>query len=498
MRRSDSLLLRGLAWILVAALAALPASAVARSAGLSGWWRGVLEHQGEAVDFYLHLEDGERPAASFSVPRVRMIDGAMGPYRVEGGRLLFPGVGWSLSIDQEGQSLAGVMPAALVPHPSLPIRLVRSEAPAPFPEITPAGPPPEPVWRVSVGSPVWAGLVTDPRRGRLFVAADDGHLNALSTRDGRLIWTVDLGAPVRATPTASGDRLYVATDAALVSLDPGSGTVRWRSPFGPALGQRLSIGDQTSQWDHYSGSPAIAGRMVIAPGRDGCVHAFRRSDGAKQWSQCLGTPVTASPAVAGGKVYVGAFDGNAYALSLRDGAIVWRQDTHGPIPRDAVLAGTNVLFGSRSYDLLALDRDSGRPAWSNYFWFSWVDSPPVVDGGTLYIGSSDLLAVQALDAASGRRIWSTAVPGWSWARPALGRQDIYAGIVGSSGYFQPRAPGLAAIDRRDGTLRWLFRPDGASPDGLAGFASSPVLAGGRVFAADLAGNVYAFEDRSIR
>jgi hypothetical protein len=50
-----------------------------------------------------------------------------------------------------------------------------------------------------------------------------------------------------------------------------------------------------------------------------------------------------------------------------------------------------------------------------------------------------------------------------------------------------------AIDRQDGAHKWMFpvtRPEGTH---TYGFAAAPVIAGRRVFTADLTGRVYAFD-----
>ena len=487
-----------LAVALLAPLLLSLAPAAAQAPSLAGWWRGQIEQGVDRTDFYLHLGEGERPRARFSVPAARMNDGDIGPYHIDGGELSIPGVGWQLALAEDGQSLDGLLPPALVPHYQIRLSLQRTSTPPPAPpEIIAEGPAPAPVWTSQVGAEVWAGIVHDPRRRLLFVAGDGGRVTALLIRNGNIAWSRELGAPIRATPTLADDRLYIATDAELAALNPGSGRILWRTGLGAQLSPRLPASDPNSQYDHYSASAVVQDGLAVVPARDGCVHAFRASSGHPVWRQCLGALITSTPAVVAGKVFVGAFDGFAYALSLGDGRILWRHDTHGAIPRDAVASGANILFGSRSYDLVALDRETGQPAWTRYFWFSWVDSVPFPADGAVYIGSSDLLAVQALDSASGSRLWSAAVPGWSWARPAVGEASVYAGIIGNSAYFQPRSPGLAAIDRASGRLRWLFRPQERAP-GLSGFASSPIVVGDRIFAADLAGKVYAFEDPQTR
>ena len=473
--------------------AALGGGASAQPPDLSGWWRATIRHGTESEAVYLHLLPGERPRASLSLPVTRLHESPIGPYQAAGDTLRFPGLRWSLTIADDGRALTGTLPDDIMAG-GVPARFERAAPLAPPAALAGAEPAPAPLWRISLGSEIWAGLVADPAHDALFVAGDDGRVTALSTADGRTIWSVRLDAPIRATPTLRAGRLFVVTDRSLVALDARRGATAWSAGFGAQLSTRLPITDPASKWDHYSSSAIVAGDHVVVGGRDGCVHAFSAARGARRWRTCVGAMITGTPAIADGSVFFGAFDGKAYRLSLADGAERWRQDTRGPVPRDAVIAGDNVLVGSRSFDLLALGREDGRPAWSRYFWFSWVDAPPVVEGGTIFVGSSDSLRVRALAAATGRSIWSASVPGWSWGRIAPGARNLYVGTVGSESYFARRAAAFVAIDRRTGTLNWLYSmppPGGPSP---YGFAAAPAIADGRVFAADLAGTVYAFPD----
>lgn len=315
---------------------------------------------------------------------------------------------------------------------------------------------------------------------------------ALSGRSGDFLWSRSVGGEVRATPTLRGGTLYVATDNGAVALNARTGVELWRADFGDQIAPRLPISNTSSNWDHYSASIAVGRRQIVAAARDGCVYAFESRSGARRWRECRQSVFTGTPAIARGHVYVGDFDGRAYAFSLDSGAEIWRREEHGALPRDPVVVGDNVIFGSRAYDLVALSTDTGAPAWRRYFWYSWVDSPPTIANGVLYVGSSDALAIQAFDAHTGRRSWSSPVAGWSWPRVAVAGDRVYAGVVGGAGYLAPRSGALVAIDRATGALLWSL--DSTAADGeLTGFASAPVATDRRLYAADLSGTLYAFD-----
>lgn len=481
--------------LLVLAFAHAPL-ARAEEADINGWWRADITQGDETEPFYFHFitnEEGE-PRMRFTVPVGRMSEVRGGAYEVEGDHVRLPAFELDFTLDADRQAMSGVLPPAFVSAAEAPVRFVRSDAPPPFPELpTPLSAPPAPAWTVELGAEVWAGLVRDGSRAVL-VADNAGRVTALAQRDGAQLWQVDLGAPIRATPTLHGRRLYVASDAALVALDARNGRQIWSAPFEPERAPRLPISDENSKWDHYSSSAVVDDDLAVVGSRDGCVYAFATRNGAQVWRTCTNDLVTATPALTDAAVYFGGYDHFAYALSRADGRELWRYDTHDAVPRDVAIAGSNVLVGSRSYAMTALDAQTGAPVWTRHVWYSWIDSPPVVADGRIYTGTSDAAAVFAYDAATGRAIWKAPVPGWTWGGVALAENALYVGVTGGS-YSTPRTGGFAAIRRRDGVLRWMLpAAPGDEPAEVYGFAAQPVVSGARVFAADLHGTVYAFDD----
>jgi outer membrane protein assembly factor BamB len=161
------------------------------------------------------------------------------------------------------------------------------------------------------------------------------------------------------------------------------------------------------------------------------------------------------------------------------------------------VAGDRVIVGSRSYDLIALDAASGRELWKHYYWFSWIESPPVVRDGVVYTGSSDATNVYAIDLADGSLRWKTPVPGYTWQRVAVSDDLLVTGTLGRGAYPASRNGSLLALERATGAIRWLYL-DPPSAEAVKagrnwGFAAAPVVADGVVHAADFNGKVYAIE-----
>jgi outer membrane protein assembly factor BamB len=485
------ILLRACGFILALAFSA-PALA---QTDLTGWWRADITYGGETEPMYFHFTTNAAGAPRLRISQLvaRMEDVPVSEYAIEGSTLRLPNLNLTLTVTADGRAIDGVLPPTFVSHEPTPIHFVRSEPPAalaPLPE--PLGPPPSPRWTAPLHAEVWGGLARDGTRS-IFVADISGHVTALAQNNGAQFWRANLGAQIRSTPTLRNGRLYVASDAALVALDARTGRQIWSAPFGAERAARIPISETTSRWDHYSSGVAVDDELAVAGARDGCVHAVRARTGAPVWRMCTQDLVTSTPALTRDGVYFGGFDHFAYALSRADGRVLWRYDTHDIVPRDAIVAGDNVLFGSRTYDITALNARTGERAWFRHIWNSWVDSPPAVADSRIYTGTSDALAVFAYDESTGGPIWKAPVPGWTWGGVALGAHSVYTGIVGGA-YGAPRAGGFAAFSRADGTLRW--RLDAPRPDPLTmyGFAAMPVVSGSRLFAADLSGNAYAFDD----
>jgi outer membrane protein assembly factor BamB len=192
-------------------------------------------------------------------------------------------------------------------------------------------------------------------------------------------------------------------------------------------------------------------------------------------------------------VYFGSFDHFVYALDRATGALAWKFDAQSVVTHGPMLADGRVVVGVRdASNLYALDAATGRPAWTRFFWLSWVDSTPCLADGVLYVGSSDSQRLRALDPRTGRTRWERWVGGWAWGTPRVVDDTVYYGTAGGDGYFVPVHASLGALDRATGAIRWRvpFANDAAHWPG--GHAASLAYGDGRIVAADLAGGLTAY------
>jgi len=380
------------------------------------------------------------------------------------------------------------------PGPKSPASLERVEAlPAdPGPPPVPTGPGPR--WQTRLSGQIYASPVVEG--GVAYVGTSGGTMNAVDSRDGKILWAVAVDGPIFGAAAVAGDALYFAADDGwLRKLARADGREIWRYDLGDARAARVLPHPQVFAWDWQGAAPVVAEGVVFVGAGDGGFHAVDAATGARRWRFATGGRIRNGATVDGASVLVGSADHLLYALDRASGRELWRFDTGAEVDATPVVHDGRVLIGNRGYGLHAVDAATGSLIWKTFFWGSWVESTPVVVGGTIYIGASDLRRVSAIDPTDGRVLWRSDVFGWSWGTPLVAGERIYAGAAGGTPYFLRHVAGFAVLDRATGRMleRWPI-PD--SPDAHQwGIAGSPALAGDTVVVATIGGSLYGFPVR---
>jgi outer membrane protein assembly factor BamB len=222
--------------------------------------------------------------------------------------------------------------------------------------------------------------------GRLYVANGYGVVTALDPQSGKAIWTKTLGVPVRASPTASGDRLYVITiDGRFYAFSGIDGTEVWSARGLPQTASLMS-----------STSPAVDGDVVVVPYPSGDIMAFRLTDGSTLWSENLSrtrqTSQIASmsdaarPAIDNGTVYAIGHAGRMIATQTKTGERVWSLSI--PSSQPPCVAGDTVYVVDTSGRVMALARATGKTRWMMQLPDAKTWSGPVLAGNILWFASS--------------------------------------------------------------------------------------------------------------
>jgi outer membrane protein assembly factor BamB len=306
--------------------------------------------------------------------------------------------------------------------------------------------------------------------GRVYVGNNTGDFYAIDARTGTLAWTRHFSASLMAAPilyrntlvigegnqegyTTSGRGMAVGSgENALIGVDPQTGRQRWRYAL-------AGTGMPTSA--------VIAGTLVQHDGA-GIVHGLDPQSGAPRFSRDLGGIASMSAVLpAGGDrfVTVGLNKNAMWELRASDGAVVWEHDFDTaasgvgdcPPASDGERAFCDYLLPAPGFHGV----DAGGPAEMHAYAVALADGSgvwdtaveigtvpmwneaaiPLAAGDTVYLGSAIASAMHALDAATGRVRWQTAVRGAVKGGPVLDDGVLYFGDL--AGY-------LWALDAEDG------------------------------------------------
>ena len=221
--------------------------------------------------------------------------------------------------------------------------------------------------------------------------------------------------------------------------------------------------EEVMKFDRSYQPVVLGGRMFVGSTVNDSLTAYDLETGAEQWRFYTEGPVRVSPAAWQDKVLVASDDGCLYCLGAADGKLRWR---FRGAPGDRRLIGTERLI-------------STWPARGG----------PVVADGTVYfaVGVWPFMGtfVHALDADSGRLLWTNDSTSFTWRRLPHPGSLSFSGLspqghlaaVGER-LIVPGSRYLPAVfDRRTG--EFLFYADGLGPEVTA--QGQLALAGGDVF-----------------
>ncbi|HXI89544.1 MAG TPA: PQQ-binding-like beta-propeller repeat protein [Blastocatellia bacterium] len=239
---------------------------------------------------------------------------------------------------------------------------------------------------------------------RIYLMSNRGFENefvqALSTQDGKPIWTTRVGnvgnakdflySKARSTPTVDGDSIYaLGSDGDLACLETSSGKVRWQKNI------KKEFDGKPGFWA-YAESPLVDGDVVVVTpgGTEATMVALNKKTGAVIWKSAVpgGDPAGYASAIvvqAGGrKQYVQFLSKGVVGVDAKTGQFLWRyaEVAKGmaqmvtPVARDGYVYGGAQGIGGGAVHLKA-DAD-GVAAEKVYF----ARGLPNDIGGSVLVG----------------------------------------------------------------------------------------------------------------
>jgi outer membrane protein assembly factor BamB len=175
-------------------------------------------------------------------------------------------------------------------------------------------------------------------RGRLTFSARDGRLRSIEPHHGNSRW----GAPVATgeygdpapSPFVFGDWVFTANAHGVVRMhDINTGEVYWTVDVGAPIVASPRISSDTT----VIACVTYTGEVVLI---DSDKQAIR-------WRQATDGPIITPPVVQGDLVFTGSLDGRLRAMN-RTGQVVAVYDAGGEICAGPVLSGGNIFLGTRT------------------------------------------------------------------------------------------------------------------------------------------------------
>lgn len=258
--------------------------------------------------------------------------------------------------------------------------------------------------------------------GRLYAVSGFGRVAALDPATGKPLWEKNLGTPVRAAPTASGDRVFIISmEGRFYCLNGLDGSELW---VVRGLPQNSSL--------VMNVSPAVDGDIVAVPYPSGDLLALNIADGAARWSENLSRSRAmsqmaslrdaATPAIQDGVVFAVGHSGRMVATKAATGERIWQLNVPGT--QRPWVAGDSVFVVDTGGQLMAVDRATGNTRWTMNLSGGKVWSGPTLAGGLLWLasGKGQLIGV---DAVTGRVVTQTDLGGEVFIPPVVAQGRMY-------------------------------------------------------------------------
>ena len=189
---------------------------------------------------------------------------------------------------------------------------------------------------------------------------------------------------------------------------------------------RSSTGD-------FTGTPVVAGGVLVAGNNAGWVYALDAVTGKVRWSHALGSPINGSAAIDGATAFVPVAQQGSprlVALSLTDGSIRWSRvltdQTKASVFGSPAVWDGSVYIGTSGPNtddtrargsLVALDESTGAVRWQTFM------VPPDRDGAAVW-------STPAIDPATGRLYIGT---GNNYHPPTTDMEDSIVALNASDG-----------------------------------------------------------------
>lgn len=244
----------------------------------------------------------------------------------------------------------------------------------------------------------------------------------------------------------------------------------------------------------YEGIPGMIGRSTQAVGKEGPGYTIVKVNGStvtfseriavrQKEGKITGEGYTASPwftlRMSRGRAFDSHITYPRPGFSVNEAypnvTGVWKIQDNTDIGSGAVLYGGYVVYANTAGIIYALDAATGKQVWSHKTGGK-IFSTPTVSGNSVVVGSTDGY-IYCLDLQTGKEIWNVKCGKSVLGSPAIFNKKVYIGA--SDGIFR-------ALELKSGKQVWAY-------DGIKGFIEAkPFVDKEQVVIGDWANSLYSF------
>jgi outer membrane protein assembly factor BamB len=243
------------------------------------------------------------------------------------------------------------------------------------------------------------GLVLD--QGKLYIGSVGGIIYSLNAETGDLIWQLETGEQLWATPAIDSDTLYIGSfSKKLYAIDTATGEEKWQKPFeteGPIIS-----------------TPLVDGGVVYIGSFDRHIYALDTISGEVLWQfpktegNGENTPQKwfwASPVMYNGTIYAANTDGRVYLIDSEDGNLISVVDLGKAISSTPAISSNRLYVATEDGDIFYIDTiDNDKTELPPLA--GKVRAPLVADDGIVYIHTIEDEIIYKLNAETGVSFWN--------------------------------------------------------------------------------------------
>ena len=245
---------------------------------------------------------------------------------------------------------------------------------------------------VKQGQVLWkqvlkSGIVSGPVvQGQLLaLGTDRATVMVMNAKNGQPLWETNVSSDVLSKPLFDGHEVIVKTvDGTVYAINKKNGEIVWSYLHGsPHLILKASS------------SPVAVDNLVLSGFSDGKLVALNRDTGHEVWQKSIAYPngssdvdslidIDADPILQDNRVYLATYQGFTGAFSIEQGDFIWHKPAS--VYKNIAISGDALYFSDANDVVWAYDKSTGQVKWQQVNLKARGITEPVIFDNRIIIG----------------------------------------------------------------------------------------------------------------